>query len=345
MAGLAQAGRPPRPGGPGRGLTVTREQQVQVWRKPADVPVGWGRSVVTIGVFDGVHRGHQRIIARTAEVAAGLGLPMVVISFDPHPAEVIRPGSHPLLLCTPARRAELLAGLGADAVWLLPFTPGFSQLSADEFVRQVLAGRLHAAAVVVGENFRFGHRAAGDVATLAALGREHDFTAEGVPLLAADGDRLSSSGIRGKLAAGDVAGAAADLGRPHRVEGVVVPGQRRGRALGFPTANLATAPLTAIPADGVYAGWLSQLDTGGQLLARWPAAISVGSNPTFGGQDRVVEAYALDRDDLELYGERVAIDFAARLRGMERFGSAAALTEQMHRDVDQARAITVSQAR
>ena len=316
-----------------------------MWREPADVPAGWGRSVVTIGVFDGVHRGHQRIIARAAEVAAGLGLPMVVISFDPHPAEVIRPGSHPLLLCTPARRAELLAGLGADVVWLLPFTPGFSQLTAGEFVRQILADRLHAAAVVVGENFRFGHRAAGDVGTLAALGSEHDFTAEGVPLLAADGDRLSSSGIRGKLAAGDVAGAAADLGRPHRVEGVVVPGQRRGRALGFPTANLATAPLTAIPADGVYAGWLSQLDSGGQPVARWPAAISVGSNPTFDGRDRVVEAYALDRDDLELYGERVAIDFAARLRGMERFGSAAALAEQMHRDVDQARAITLSQAR
>jgi riboflavin kinase / FMN adenylyltransferase len=318
---------------------------VQVWREPADVPAGWGRSVVSIGVFDGVHRGHQRIIARTAEVAAGLGLPMVVISFDPHPAEVIRPGSHPLLLCTPARRAELLAGLGADAVWLLPFTPEFSQLTADEFVQQVLVDRLHTAAVVVGENFRFGHRAAGDVSTLATGGAKHDFTAEGVPLLAADGDRLSSSGIRGKLAAGDVAGAAVDLGRPHRVEGVVVPGQRRGRALGFPTANLATPQLTAIPADGVYAGWLTQFGGDGRPVARWPAAISVGSNPTFDGQHRVVEAYALDRDDLELYGERVAVDFAARLRGMERFGSAAELAGQMHRDVDQARAITVSEAR
>ncbi len=322
-----------------------KEQQVQVWRELADVPAGWGRSVVTIGVFDGVHRGHQRIIARTAQVAAGLRLPMVVISFDPHPAEVIRPGSHPLLLCTPARRAELLAGLGADAVWLLPFTTAFSRLTADEFGQQILVDRLHAAAVVVGENFRFGHRAAGDVATLATLGAKHDFTAEGVPLLAVDGDRLSSSGIRGKLAIGDVAGAAADLGRPHRVEGVVVPGQRRGRALGFPTANLATPAYTAVPADGVYAGWLTQLSGDGQPVARWPAAISVGSNPTFDGQDRVVEAYALDRDDLELYGERVAVDFAARLRGMERFGSAAALAEQMRRDVDQARAITLSEAR
>jgi riboflavin kinase/FMN adenylyltransferase len=315
------------------------------WQGLADVPADWGRSVVTIGVFDGVHRGHQRIIARTAEVAADLGLPVVVISFDPHPAEVIRPGSHPLLLSTPARRAQLLAGLGADAVWLLPFTPAFSRLTAAEFVQTVLVDQLHAAAVVVGENFRFGHRAAGDVAALAALGGKHDFTAEGVPLLAADGARLSSSGIRGKLAAGDVAGAAAELGRPHRVEGVVVPGQRRGRALGFPTANLATPPYTAIPADGVYAGWLTRLDRDGQPLERWPAAISVGSNPTFDGQDRVVEAYALDRDDLELYGERVAVDFAARLRGMERFSSAAALAEQMRRDVGQARAITVSKAR
>ncbi|HEY6276454.1 MAG TPA: bifunctional riboflavin kinase/FAD synthetase [Streptosporangiaceae bacterium] len=332
-------------GGLGTGTAAARERQVQVWREPTDVPTGWGRSVVTIGVFDGVHRGHQRIIARTAEVAAGLGLPVVVISFDPHPAEVIRPGSHPLLLCTPARRAQLLAGLGADAVWLLPFTPGFSRLTPAEFVRRVLVDQLHTAAVVVGENFRFGHRAAGDVAELATLGGTHGFTAEGVPLLAVDGTRVSSSGIRGKLAAGDVAAAAADLGRPHRVEGVVVTGQRRGRALGFPTANLATPPYTAIPADGVYAGWLTRLDRDGQAVACWPAAISVGSNPTFGGQDRVVEAYALDRDDLELYGERVAVDFAARLRGMERFSSAAALAGQMRRDVDQARAITLSEAR
>jgi riboflavin kinase / FMN adenylyltransferase len=317
------------------------------WQGLADVPRDWGRSAVTIGVFDGVHRGHQRIITRTAGTAAGLGLPMVVITFDPHPAEVIRPGSHPVLLCTPARRAELLAGLGADAVCMLPFTLEFSRLDPEEFVRLVLADRLHAAAVVVGENFRFGHRAAGDVALLAELGEKYGFTAEAVPLLRGDGIKISSSLIRQKLADGDVTGAAGDLGRPHRVEGVVVPGHRRGKALGFPTANLETFPHTAIPADGVYAGWLSVLgeregqETEGE---RWPAAISVGTNPTFDGQDRVVEAYALDRDDLELYGVHVGIDFTARLRGMERFGSAAELAEQMRRDVDQARAITVSQA-
>jgi len=315
------------------------------WQGLADVPADWGRSVVTIGVFDGVHRGHQRIIARTAQTAAGLGLPMVVITFDPHPAEVIRPGSHPTFLCTASRRAGLLAALGADAVCLLPFTLEFSRLGPEEFVHSVLVDRLHTAAVVVGENFRFGHKAAGDVALLAELGEKYDFTAEGVPLLAEDGTSVSSSAIRQRLAAGDVAGAAGYLGRMPRVEGVVVPGHRRGKALGFPTANLETFPHTAIPADGVYAGWLSVLADPGEEQARWPAAISVGSNPTFDGTDRVVEAYALDRDDLDLYGAHVAVDFSARLRGMERFGSPGALAEQMRRDVDQARALTAEQAR
>jgi riboflavin kinase/FMN adenylyltransferase len=317
------------------------------WQGLADVPRDWGRSVVTIGVFDGVHRGHQRIITRAAGAAAGLGLPLVVITFDPHPAEVIRPGSHPVLLCTAARRAELLAGLGADAVCMMPFTLEFSRLDPEEFVRLALVDRLHTAAVVVGENFRFGHRAAGDVALLAELGEKYGFTADPVPLLLEDGIKISSSLIRQKLADGDVTGAAGDLGRPHRVEGVVVPGHRRGRALGFPTANLETFPHTAIPADGVYAGWLSTLgERDGQEYEgdRWPAAISIGTNPTFDGRDRVVEAHALDRDDLELYGVHVGVDFAARLRGMERFGSAAELAEQMRRDVDQARTITVSQA-
>jgi riboflavin kinase/FMN adenylyltransferase len=193
--------------------------------------------------------------------------------------------------------------------------------------------------VVVGEDFRFGYRATGDVALLAELGDKYDFTAEGVPLLADDGVRISSSEIRERLAAGDVAAAARDLGRPHRVEGVVVRGQRRGRALGFPTANLETPPHTAIPADGVYAGWLMRLDPGGGEQERWPAAISVGTNPTFGETERSVEAYALDRDDLDLYGTHVAVDFAARLRGQVRFGSVDELVTQMHRDVGAARAL------
>ncbi len=310
---------------------------MQRWAGPLDVPDDWGRSVVTIGEFDGVHLGHQRIVARAAESAAELALPVVVITFDPHPDEVIRPGTHPPLLCTARRRSELLAGLGVAAVCVIQFTLEFSRLGPDEFVRAVLVDRLHAARVVVGENFRFGHKAAGDVALLAELGEKYDFTAEGVPLLAENGVTISSTGIRGMLSAGDVTGAAHDLGRPHRVEGVVVRGHQRGRALGFPTANLETLTHTAIPADGVYAGWLARLETDGSELERWPAAISVGTNPTFDGRERTVEAYALDRDDLDLYGAYVAVDFVARLRATLKFGTVADLVRQMTVDVGDAR--------
>jgi riboflavin kinase/FMN adenylyltransferase len=309
---------------------------VHRWYGLDEVPDDWGASVVTIGVFDGVHRGHQRIVARALELAHG-DLPVVVVTFDPHPDEVVRPGSHPPFLSTARRRAELLAGLGADAVCMLPFTYEFSQLSPDEFVRMVLVDRLHAAAVVVGEDFRFGHRAAGDVPLLATLGEKYDFSTEGVPLLADGGVTISSTYIRERLEAGDVATAAQELGRPHRVEGIVYRGHMRGRQLGFPTANLESPPHTAVPGDGIYAGWLVSLDADGAETGRWPAAISVGPNATFGEAERTVEAYALDRDDLDLYGAHVAIDFVARLRGTERFGSVDDLVAQMHRDVDRAR--------
>jgi riboflavin kinase/FMN adenylyltransferase len=312
-------------------------EQMQRWHGLDDVPAGWGRSVVTIGEFDGVHRGHQRIVRHAMAAATELGLPVAVITFDPHPDEVVRPGSHPPLLCTATRRSQLLAGLGVDAVCVLPFTLEFSRLGPDEFVRAVLVDQLHAARVVVGENFRFGHKAAGDVALLAEMGEKYDFTAEGVPLLTENGVTISSTGIRAMLASGDVTGAAHDLGRPHRVEGVVVRGQQRGRSLGFPTANLQTLPHTAIPADGVYAGWLASLDSAGLETERWPAAISVGTNPTFDGRERTVEAYALDRDDLDLYGMQVAVDFVARLRATLKFSSVADLVEQMHVDVADSR--------
>ena len=312
------------------------------WYGLDDVPADWAGCVATIGVFDGVHRGHQRVVDRAGQVARQRNLPLVVITFDPHPDEVIRPGSHPPFLTTPRRQAELLAGMGADAVFVLPFSVEFSQLSPDEFVRIVLSDRLHAAAVVVGEDFRFGRKAAGDVPLLAQLGEKYDFTVEGVPLLAADGITMSSTYIRGRLAAGDVAGAATALGRPHRVQGVVVRGHQRGRALGFPTANLEIPPHTATPADGVYAGALISLDLDGAEVARWPAAISVGTNPTFDGTDRTVEAYALDRDDLDLYGTHAAIEFTARLRGNTKFDSVAALVAQMGEDVAAARALTAS---
>jgi riboflavin kinase / FMN adenylyltransferase len=313
---------------------------VHRWQGLDEVPGNWGRSVVTVGVFDGVHRGHQRIVARAVAAAQRLSLPVVVVTFDPHPAEVVRPGSHPSLLCTPRRRVQLLAELQVDAVCVLPFTAEFSRLGPDEFVQSVLADRLHARWVVVGDNFRFGHRATGDVALLAELGEKYDFGAEGVPLLADGGVTVSSSLIRDRLAAGDVAAVAHDLGRPHRVEGIVVRGHQRGRALGFPTANLETPPYPAIPADGVYAGWLITLDSEGEETERWAAAISVGTNPTFGGQQRVVEAYALGRDDLDLYGEHVAVDFTARLRGMVTFESVEDLIDQMRLDADAARRLT-----
>jgi riboflavin kinase / FMN adenylyltransferase len=311
---------------------------MQRWQGPEEVPADWGSCVVTVGEFDGVHRGHQRVVGRAKTVADAMGLPVVVVTFDPHPDEVIRPGSHPPLLCTARRRCELLAGLGADAVCVIAFNYEFSQLSPDEFVRAVLVDRLHAAHVAVGEDFRFGHKAAGDVALLAELGDKYDFTTEGVPLLTDNGVRISSTQIRELLAAGDVTGAAGDLGRPHRVEGVVVRGHQRGRALGFPTANLQSPAHTAIPADGVYSGWLISLDDDGSERERWPAAISVGTNPTFDGRERTVEAYALDRDDLDLYGSHMAADFVTRIRGQARFESVDELVEQMGRDVDAARA-------
>jgi riboflavin kinase / FMN adenylyltransferase len=310
---------------------------MQRWHGLDDVPAEWGRSVVTIGEFDGVHRGHQWIVSHAMTAATELGLPVVVITFDPHPDEVVRPGSHPPLLCTAGRRSQLLAGLGVDAVCVLPFTLEFSRLGPDEFVRAVLVDRLHAARVVVGENFRFGHKAAGDVALLAEMGEKYDFTAQGVPLLTENGVTISSTGIRRMLASGDVTGAAHDLGRPHRVEGVVVRGQQRGRSLGFPTANLQTLPHTAIPADGVYAGWLVSLDSAGLETERWPAAISIGTNPTFDGRERIVEAYALDRDDLDLYGSHVGVDFVARLRATLKFSSVPELVAQMRLDVGDAR--------
>ena len=310
------------------------------WYGLDEVPEDWGKSVVTIGAFDGVHRGHQRDLARATEIARQLDLPAVVVTFDPHPDEVTRPGSHPAALNSARRRAQLLGGEGIDAVCVLPFTLEFSRLDPDEFVRTVLVDGLHAVTVVVGEDFRFGHKAAGDVGLLAKLGEKYDFTAEGLPLLVADGQTISSSAIRNMLAAGDVAGAAMALGRPHRVEGTVIRGHQRGRDMGFPTANLESPAHTAIPADGIYAGWLSLLDAQGRDAERWPAAISIGTNPTFGENVRTVEAYALDRDDLDLYGVHAAIDFTHRLRGTQRFDSVEALVEQMRRDVDQARALT-----
>ncbi|WP_316529213.1 bifunctional riboflavin kinase/FAD synthetase [Kitasatospora brasiliensis] len=311
---------------------------MQRWRGLEEIPADWGRSVVTIGSFDGVHRGHQLIIGRAVERARELGLPSVVVTFDPHPREVIRPGSHPPLLAPHPRRAELIAELGVDAVLVLPFTAEFSQESPETFVRQVLVDALHARLVIEGPNFRFGHRAAGNVALLGELGRADDFEVEVIDLkvcgTAGDGEPFSSSLTRRLVEAGDMAGANEVLGRPHRVEGVVVRGAQRGRELGYPTANVETVPHSAIPADGVYAGWLTAQGE------RMPAAISVGTNPTFDGTARTVEAYAIDRVGLDLYGMHVAVDFLDYLRGMEKFDSIDALLDRMADDVKRARELT-----
>jgi riboflavin kinase/FMN adenylyltransferase len=311
---------------------------VQRWRGLEEIPGDWGRSVVTIGSFDGVHRGHQLIIERVVDRARALGARSVVVTFDPHPSEVVRPGSHPPLLAPQPRRAELIEALGVDAVLVLPFTLEFSQESPEFFVRSVLVDALRAKAVVEGPNFRFGHRAAGTVELLAELGRADDFEVEVLDLqvtgTVGDGEPFSSSLCRRLVAAGDVAGVGEVLGRPHRVEGVVVRGAQRGRELGYPTANVETVPHSAIPADGVYAGWLTAAD---EVM---PAAISVGTNPTFDGTARTVEAYAIDRVGLDLYGMHVAVDFLAYLRGMEKFDSIDALLERMADDVKQARVLT-----
>ncbi|MBG6067307.1 bifunctional riboflavin kinase/FAD synthetase [Micromonospora ureilytica] len=307
---------------------------MQRWRGYDAAPGGWGRSVVTIGVFDGVHKGHQATIGHTVARARELGVQSVVVTFDPHPAEVVRPGSHPAVLTEPARKAELIEALGVDVLCVVPFTPEFSRLPAEQFVHDILVEHLHAALVVVGNNFRFGHRAAGDVALLERLGQTFGFGVEGNPLVAEAGTVFSSTYIRSCVDAGDVGAAAAALGRPHRVEGVVVRGDQRGRELGFPTANLLCHRYAAVPADGVYAARLIRRGQHEPLLA----AVSVGTNPTFSGRERRVEAYALDFSG-DLYGERLALDFVAHLRGQIRYDSIEPLIAQMNQDVERTRRV------
>ncbi|MBM7813488.1 bifunctional riboflavin kinase/FAD synthetase [Saccharothrix algeriensis] len=304
---------------------------MQRWRGVEHLPGGWGRCVVTIGVFDGVHRGHQALIDRAVASAAEKGVPSVLMTFDPHPSEVVRPGSHPAQLTSLRQRAELVERLGVDVFCVLPFTVEVSRMPADVFVHEVLVDRLHAAAVVVGQNFTFGNRAAGNVDLLRTLGQRFGFGTEGADLVTDDGVTYSSTYIRACIDAGDVKAAAHALGRPHRLEGIVVRGDGRGKELGFPTANLSTARFAAVPADGVYACWF--VHGSGRRLR---AAVSVGTNPTFSGRERRVEAFVLDVDE-DFYGQRVALDFVARLRDMERFDTVEALLEQMHRDVAETR--------
>ena len=313
------------------------------WHGTAEVPQDFGPSVVTIGVFDGVHRGHREVVRTAVAQGRALGVPTVVLTFDPHPSEIVRPGSHPPLLTTQRHRAELLASEGVDAVLVLPFSVEVSRWSPEEFIQTILVDALHARAVVVGGNFRFGHRAAGNVAYLQEVGDRFGFEVVPVSLKGPDGDsadnRFSSTRVRALIAEGAVAEAAELLGRPHRVEGIVVRGDQRGRELGYPTANVETVPFAAIPIDGVYAGWLITDADKPEKAFRHPAAISIGTNPTFDGADRRVEAHALDRDDLDLYGTHVAVEFAARIRDTLKFDSVPALLDRMADDCKRAREI------
>ena len=287
--------------------------------------------MVVIGNFDGVHRGHVALL-RIAQ-ASEPGAPLVVVTFWPHPMSVIRPDQAPSLLTSLERRIELLQAAGANDVMAVPFTSEVAAWSPAQFVDAVLRP-LNPVRIVVGENFRFGFRAAGDVHTLAELGRG-DFVVQAVRLVTDGSVAGSSTLIRHAVLEGDFGRVRELSDQVFRLVGEVVHGDQRGRELGFPTANLAVEPDLIVPADGVYAGWVTRLDHPG--APRWPAAISVGSNPTFNGVQRRIEAYVLDRDDLELYGVRISIDFYARLRGQVKYAGLGPLVEQMRHDVENVR--------
>ena len=309
---------------------------VQRWNELGEVPDGVGPSVVTIGNFDGVHAGHRAVLGQVVRRARESGRGAVAITFSPHPIAVLRPDAAPEPIVSPEHRLELLAEVGLDATLVLPFTRELAAWSPRRFVQDVMVARLGCALAVVGPDTRFGHRNSGDVQTMRDLGAELGFGVEVVEDLGDDASvgRFSSTWLREIITEGDVVEAAKVLGRPHRVSGVVVHGDHRGRALGYPTANLGPDSVGVIPADGVYAGWLVRLSRpAGDPERRLPAAISIGTNPTFDGIGRRVESYVLDRDDLELYGENVGVEFTERLRPTLRFDGVEPLLAQMAQDV------------
>lgn len=274
----------------------------------------------------------------------------MLMTFDPHPMEVVFPGSHPAQLTTLARRAELVEEMGIDVFLVIPFTSDFMKLTPERYVHELLVERLHVVEVVVGENFTFGKKAAGNVDLLRTAGEKFGFAVEAMTMLSEVSEptrdvtvTFSSTYIRSCVDAGDVVAATEALGRPHRVEGVVVRGDGRGKVLGFPTANVAPPMYSAIPADGIYAAWFTVLGHSpvvGTVIPgeRYQAAVSVGTNPTFSGRTRTVEAFVLDTD-ADLYGQHVAVDFVARIRGQERFDEVDDLIVAMTADTDRARTI------
>lgn len=290
-------------------------------------------SVVVIGVFDGVHKGHQQLFNRAKEIADGRRI--IALTFDPHPMRVFAPDKAPTLLTTLADRVELLKIHNADQVAVMKFDQKFAAMSPEDFVQNILVAQLHASTVIVGKNFSYGHKAAGNVDSLVQEGLKFNFTVDIQELQAGDGEIISSSRIRSLIVQGNVEEARRLLSRPHRLDGVVVHGEKRGREIGYPTANLGDIENQTIPADGIYAGWLTV------GINHWPAAISIGTNPTFAGERlRQVEAYALDQIDLELYDKNASIEFGWRLRETLKFDGLEPLLVQMRLDCDQARALT-----
>jgi riboflavin kinase/FMN adenylyltransferase len=296
------------------------------------LPLDKVATAVTIGFFDGVHRGHQAVIRRTVDVARDRGLTPVAVTFDRHPREILTPGKEPRLLTTMERKAQLVSALGIEAMVVLAFDQDLATWPPEDFVSRVLVQGLSAAHAVVGSNFTFGHQARGNLSVLADLGEASGFSVEGVPLLELDGRPVSSSSIREALTVGDLDWPTEALGRRPAVDGVVTAGAGRGRGMGFPTANLTVPGRILLPAQGVYAG--KAYSDG----AAWVAAIDVGTNPTFGGEPLHVEAYLLDFDG-DLMGEPVSIEFWRRLRDEARFESTEELVRQMKDDVERTREV------
>ena len=287
-------------------------------------------SVVVIGVFDGVHKGHQDVLNRAKALAGDEKI--IALTFDPHPASIFAPDRAPAMLTILTDRIELLKIHNADQVAVIKFTSEFATMIPEDFVNKILIEQLHASTVIVGSNFTYGHKAAGNVTTLAA---HTEFETIALDLTPNDGEVVSSTRIRKLIASGDVEKARELLTRPHRLDGIVVHGEKRGREIGYPTANLGDLDNQCIPSDGVYAGWLTV------GIDRWPAAISIGTNPTFAGvRARQVEAYALDQTDLDLYSKRATIEFGWRLRDTLAFDGLEPLLVQMAKDCAKARELT-----
>lgn len=285
-------------------------------------------SVVTVGFFDGVHLGHQAVLATTVQRARERSARSVAVTFDRHPREILVPGTEPRLLTTVERKASLIEATGIDLLVVLPFTSEFSRVPAEAFVRDVLVEGLHCVHAVMGANFTFGHKAAGTVHTLPAMGEPFDMTAEGVGLVGSGGRVVSSSSVRESLAVGDLEWPRQALGRRFVLDGQVVSGHGRGKGLGYPTANLRTRPRLLLPGQGIYAG---VADVAG---ARYRAAIDVGTNPTFGVEPLHVEAFLLDFEGNDLPGAPIAVGFWARLRDEVKYDSVRELTEAIGADVE-----------